>query len=101
MGKLHIGETCEICGTAVRKIMWGMPTEAGAREAERKGWYLGGCCIDERVSRCECGATAYDADGRPVGGYPLDDVDLDVIVSLESARTKRSHPSSHGRRQSD
>lgn len=37
MGKWHIGETCETCGTAVRKILWGMPTEAGARQAERTG----------------------------------------------------------------
>jgi hypothetical protein len=101
MGKSHLGETCETCGTTVRKIMWGMPIEADARQAERKGWYIGGCCIDERVSRCECGATAYDADGHPVGDYPLDDVDLDGIVSPELARSKQSHPSSHHRRQPD
>lgn len=66
MGKWHIGETCETCGGTVMKIMWGMPTLGGAAEAEREGWYIGGCCIDERVSRCECGATSYDSDGRLV-----------------------------------
>lgn len=67
MGKRHIGETCSTCGGKVMKIMWGMPTEDDASEAKREG-----CCIDERVSRCECGATSYDHDGQlvDVGTYP-------------------------------
>jgi hypothetical protein len=64
MGKLHIGEICTECGTKVARIMWGLPTEEGAAEAERKGWHIGGCCIDERVSRCDCGATSYNRDGH-------------------------------------
>ena len=68
MSKWHIGETCGTCGGKVMEIMWGMPTLEGAREAERKGWYIGGCCTDERVSRCECGATSYNGDGRLVDG---------------------------------
>jgi hypothetical protein len=38
-----------------------------AEFALEKGWILGGCCIDERNSMCECGATAYDIDGNPAG----------------------------------
>lgn len=66
MGKWHIGETCSECGSKVAPIMWGMPTEEGLAEAEREGWYVGGCCVDERMSRCDCGATSYDDDGRLV-----------------------------------
>jgi len=66
MGEWHIGETCNTCGGKVMKIMWGMPLFDGTNEADREGWYIGGCCIDERVSRCECGATSYDHDGQLV-----------------------------------
>ncbi len=64
MSKWHIGETCTECGSTVARIMWGMPTPEGAAEAKRKGWHIGGCCIDERESRCDCGATSYDRDGQ-------------------------------------
>jgi hypothetical protein len=66
MGKWQIGEICTECGGKVARIMWGMPTPGGVAEAERKGSHIGGCCIDERVSRCDCGATSYDRDGQPV-----------------------------------
>jgi hypothetical protein len=46
--------------------MWGMPTDEGLRDAESEGWHVGGCCIDERMSTCECGATAYDDEGQRV-----------------------------------
>jgi hypothetical protein len=67
MGKWHLGEICPECDGPVRRIMWGMPMPEDVERAERKGWILGGCCIDERNSMCECGATAYDRDGMPAG----------------------------------
>ena len=68
MNTTHIGEICTECGTAVAEIMWGMPTEEGAAEARANGWYLGGCCIDESVSRCGCGSVTYDRDGQLLHG---------------------------------
>jgi hypothetical protein len=66
MGKWHLGEICPECGGPVRRIMWGMPTFEDTERAERKGWVLAGCCVDDRNSMCECGATAYALDGKPV-----------------------------------
>lgn len=66
MNESHIGETCDTCGTKVMPILWGMPTEEGLADAKRNGWHIGGCCIDERMSRCECGALSYDDDGHLV-----------------------------------
>jgi len=68
MKTLHIGETCTDCGTKVAPIMWGMPSPEGLDEAKRQGWFIGGCTMDERMSRCECGARSYDGDGRLVEG---------------------------------
>jgi hypothetical protein len=67
MGKWHLGEICPECDGPVRWIMWGMPMPEDVERAERKGWIIGGCCIDDRNSMCECGATAYDIDGIPAG----------------------------------
>jgi hypothetical protein len=67
MGKWHLGEICPECGGPVRRILWGLVMAEDAERAERKGWILGGCCIDDRHSMCECGATAYDVDGNPAG----------------------------------
>jgi hypothetical protein len=68
MKTLHIGETCTTCGTTVAPIMWGMPTRDGLIEAKRRDWYIGGCFMDDRMSRCECGARSYDGDGRLLAG---------------------------------
>jgi hypothetical protein len=67
MGKWHLGEICPECGGPVRRILWGMVMADDAERAARKGWIIGGCCVDDRHSTCGCGAIAYDIDGNPAG----------------------------------
>ncbi len=67
----------------MRRILWGMPMPEDFERAERKGLILGGCCVDDRNSMCECGATAYDIDGNPVGAGVIER--LDVVYREGSA----------------
>ena len=73
------GTTCPECGSAVRRIVFGMPTSAMAAAADRGEIFLGGCClppIGDATERCACGAMSFDSTGNRVP-VPLHAVDWD------------------------
>ncbi len=60
---------CPECRSAVRPILFGMPSREMFAAADRGEVFLGGCCvpmISGATERCACGATSFDRAGNRV-----------------------------------
>jgi hypothetical protein len=69
----QVDERCRACGGRVLPVLWGMPDVEAMEAAERGELIIGGCTPDDIELGCECGATAYDVDGRRVRSFDVDD----------------------------
>ena len=66
-------DRCRACGGPVLPVLWGMPGPEAMEAAGRGELIIGGCMPEDVEFRCECGATAYDVDGRRIRPFTIDD----------------------------